>query len=475
MSAEGVAREASGTPEPRRLGSSAKAAFALGDHAINVSLSSLSLVFFTFLVTVAGMQPWLAGIIAWLARMVDAVTDPMMGRISDSLRWRSGRRRPFFLIGMLPLGISFSLLWTTPFTGQAAMFIWYLAVYVALSLSMTVLSVPYMALIPEMAVDYDERTSINTFRSAGAVVGTMVAAVFFAAVGWLGGGARGFALTGLVIGVWIVLPWPLVWKVSFEPAGHRIDQPTRLFTEVRQVLGHLTYLRLIGFYMASRIALDLLGLAVPLLITIWIGREDDVTWSLLSMLGVVILSLPLWLRYARRREKHEIFIMGAVWFVVCLVGIFLVDPSWPRWLLFVIAGLLGIGYAVVDLMPWAMLGEVIDEDELATNERREGIYSGVFTFVRKVGGATAYMLAGFGLSLAGYDSEVGVQSDSALLTIRAVGTIVPAGFLLAGIALARGYPLTRRRHGEILDALTSRASQPGWSRGTDPASHPSPR
>jgi sugar (glycoside-pentoside-hexuronide) transporter len=460
MGADAVPAPRHAPASERRLSTPAKVGFALGDHTVNIALSALSLVFFTFLVTVAGLQPWLAGVIAWLARMVDAITDPLMGRISDSMRWRFGRRRPFFLIGILPFGLSFALIWTTPFDGQVAMFLWYLIVYVALSLSMTVLSVPYMALIPEMAGDYDERTSINTFRSAGAVMGTMVASIFFASVGWLGGGSQGFALTGLILAAWIVLPWPMVWKVSFEPSGHRIDQPTRLLTEVRQILRHGTYVRLIGFYMASRIAVDLLGLAVPLLITIWIGREADVTWTLLSMLGVVILSLPFWLRYARRAEKHEIFVIGATWFVICLAGIFLADPAWPRHVLFVIAGLLGIGYAVVDLMPWAMLGEVIDEDEVLSGERREGIYSGVFTFVRKVGGATAYMLAGFGLTLAGYDSSAAEQSDAALMTIRVVSTWVPAAFLIAGILIARGYPLSRERHAEIRSILESRSMPP---------------
>ena len=145
-----------------------KAVYGLGDHTVNVSLSSLSLVFFTFLVTVAGVEPWVAGVIAWLARLVDAVSDPLMGRLSDTTSWRVGRRRPYFLIGMLPFGLFFWLLWQTPFSDQTTMFAYYLTVYVGLCLSMTVVSVPYMALIPEMARDYDERTSINTFRAAGA-------------------------------------------------------------------------------------------------------------------------------------------------------------------------------------------------------------------------------------------------------------------------------------------------------------------
>ncbi len=418
-----------------------------------MALSSLSLVYFTFLVTVAGLQPWLAGLIAWLARLVDAVSDPMMGRFSDGLHWRAGRRRPFFLIGMLPLGLFFGLMWTTPFGGQAAMFVWYLAIYVGIALSLTVLSVPYMALIPEMATSYDERTALNTWRAGGAVIGTMVAAGFFKLADGLGGGPGGFERAGFLIAIWLVLPWPLVFAASFEPKDRPRVERAPLFPALKSVIGHDTFRRLCGIYLTSRIAMDLLGLAVPLLVTIWLGRSGDVTWTLLSMLGVVVLSLPFWLHIARHREKHRVLAFGAAWLVFWLVFIFFVDPSWPRWAVFAVAGLLGIGYAVVDLFPWAMLGEVIDEDEISSRERREGVYNGIFTFIRKVGGATSYMLGGFALSLAGYDSEASVQPAAAVTTIRVIATLAPAACVLAALALLSGYPLTRARHADIQQDL----------------------
>jgi GPH family glycoside/pentoside/hexuronide:cation symporter len=430
-----------------------KILFGLGDHTINVSLGALSLVFFTFLVTVAGLQPWLAGVLAWLARLVDAVSDPLMGRISDHTSWRSGRRRPYFLIGMLPFGVFFALIWQTPFAGQTEMFFYYLITYIGLCLSMTVLSVPYMALIPDMAVDYDERTSLNTFRSGAAVMGTMVAAAFFGLVEAFGGGAPGYATAGILVAVWVVIPWPIVHRVSFEPKGYPGASDKSLLEGISSLARHANYIRLCGMYLSARVAVDLLGLAIPLFITVWIGRKQDVHWVLLTMLSVVVLSLPFWLRFARHQDKNRIFTVGAIWFAICLVAIFFVDPTMPRWPLFLIAGLVGIGYAVVDLMPWAMLGEVIDEDELLTGERREGVYNGVFTFLRKVAGATAYMLAGFALSFSGYDSEASQQPDIAILCIRVLGTIVPAFFLLAALFWAIGYPLGRQRHNEILRTL----------------------
>ena len=443
-------------PPAEKLTPLRKAVFGLGDHSVNIALSCLSLVYFTFLVTVVGLDPWRAGLIAWLARLVDAVSDPLMGRLSDSTRWKIGRRRPFFLIGMVPLGLFFALIWTTPFTEQNEMFVFYLLVYIGLALSMTVVSIPYMALIPEMATDYDERTSLNTYRSAAAIMGTMVAAGFFGVAEWLGGGVEGFATTGLAIGIWMIIPWPFVYAVSFEP---RITSPPSKIN-VRSTLvnlaRHTSYVRLCILYIGGRVAMDLLGLAIPLFITIWLGRPGDVTWALLCTMGVVILSLPYWLLYARKREKHRIFALGSVWFVLCLGAIALGDPGWPRWVMFVISGLLGIGYAAVDLMPWAMIGEVVDENELESGERSQGVYNGVLTFLRKVGGATAYMMAGFALSWAGFDKEAVEQPPVVMKTIRYLATAAPALFLLLGMIAARGYPLTRARHVEILQALADR-------------------
>ena len=433
-----------------------KAVFGMGDHSVNIALSSLSLVYFTFLVTVAGLDPWRAGLIAWLARLVDAFTDPLMGRLSDATRWKIGRRRPFFLIGMVPLGIFFSLMWTTPYSEQSQMFAYYLLIYIGLALSTTVVSIPYMALIPEMATGYDERTSLNSYRSAAAIMGTMVAAGFFGIAEWLGGGAEAFATTGLAIGIWMVLPWPFVYAVSFENKVTERPAQIQLWSTLKNLAGHSSYVRLCFIYVGGRVAMDLLGLSVPLFVTLWLGRPGDVHWSLLSMLGVVILSLPFWLRYARRQEKHHIFTLGSVWFILCLGVIGIGEPTWPGWTIFAISGLLGIGYAAVDLMPWAMIGEVVDENELNSGQRSQGVYNGVLTFLRKLGGATAYMVAGFALSLAGYDRDAAQQPPVVMDTIRLLATAAPALFLGLGLIAVRGYPLTRARHSEILSGLAAR-------------------
>ncbi len=152
-------------PTERRLSSAKKAVYALGDHTVNLVLSAIALLYFVFLMEHGGLSPFLAGLVVWIVRIVDAFTDPGMGRLSDMTRWRAGRRRPYFLIGALPFGLFFALMWlSVPLESQSARFVYYSLTYVCLSLAMTCISVPYLALLPEMATEYDERTSLNTFR-----------------------------------------------------------------------------------------------------------------------------------------------------------------------------------------------------------------------------------------------------------------------------------------------------------------------
>ena len=114
--------------------------------------------------------------------------------------------------------------------------------------------------------------------------------------------------------------------------------------------------------------------------------------------------------------------------------------------------LAAVGYAVADVMPWSMLGEVIDEDELATGERREGVYVGFFLFLRKLGGGIAVAGIGLALDWCGFDGSLAreQQAPLALEAIRVSTSLVPAGFLLLAIWVARGYPLDRAAHARIL-------------------------
>ena len=439
-----------------------KAVYATGDFTVNAFLSVLSFVYVTYFLTqIAGLRTELAGAVQLVGRFIDAFSDPMMGRISDRCRWKAGRRRPFFLIGALPFGLFFALLWVDlGGASQIALFAYYTAMFVLGSLAMTTVSVPYLALIPEMAIGYDARTSLNTWRNAGAVLGVFVAVGFLPMANLLGGGPAGFSAAGVVFGIMLALPWLAIHRVSWERSDFRALVPHLGFRDsMRLLLGHASFRRLTAMYLCGRVSMDLIGAMLIVYFTHYLGRSGDFTWMMLLFLSAVVASLPVWLVLARRVEKFTVFTIGTLWWALGQLVFFAVQPDWPRWVVFAFAPVIALGYAVVDLMPWSMIGEVVDEDELASGERREGIYNGFFMFVRKLAGASGVALAMFVLGRLGYHKG-DEKPAAAVEAIRWLATVVPAALLVLSAWFARGYPLTRAEHARILGELSRRNVDP---------------
>ncbi len=438
-----------------------KSVYALGDCTVNTALSSLGLIYVPFYLTqVAGLDAWLAGLVPLIGRTVDAVTDPLMGRISDMTRWRGGRRRPFFLIGAVPLGVSFALMWMEPpFAGQLARFAYYCGAYCTMSVALTVLSVPYLALLPEMALEYNARTSLNTFRNVGSLVGVFAAISIRPVATLLGGDEPDYTAAGIVFGVLVALPWFAVWAATFERpefAGRVAQEP--LLQGLRTVARHRNFSLLIGMYLTGRIAMDLISALMILYFTYWIGRSEDFEIAMVLFLTAVIVALPFWLYISQTRDKATVFSFGTLWWMGVSVAFVFAQPDWPRWVLFVLPPFAAIGYAVVDVMPWAMLGDAIDEDDLVSGERREGLYNGVFMFLRKLGGALAVFLLMGILDLAGYEKGT-EQTETVRQTIRVLTMAAPVFFLGISVWFAHEYPLTRRAHEDISRQLDERQAR----------------
>ena len=440
------------------LGPVRKSVYALGDFTLNTALSALTIVYAQyFLVQIADVRAVLAGAIPLIGRTVDAFFDPLMGRISDRTRWERGRRRPWFLLGALPYGLFFAMMWADPpFHAAVPRFAYYVLAYTLMNLAMSVLTVPYLAIQPEMALDYDVRTSLNAYRTLGSMLGVFAAVLLKPLAESLGGDAAGFALAGAIYGVLISAPWIAVYLATFERRAFR-DRPAEssLRESLLSTFQHPTFMRLTWIYIMGRIAMDLAGTLLVLYVSFWLLRPGDFELTMgLFLLGVIV-GLPIWATLARGRDKSRVFIMGSLWWMSLSLGLAFVQPEWPRWVVLGYVPLVGLGFAVVDVMPWSMLGEVIDEDDLLSGERREGLYNGMFGFLRKLGGAIGVFLVLGVLDLLGYEKGE-QQNETARQAIRWMTATAPAAFLLVGVWLARDYPLTRRRHHEILEKLALR-------------------
>jgi Na+/melibiose symporter-like transporter len=421
-------------------------------------LTSIAILYVSYyLVVVVGLRPEYAGAVQMIGRTIDAFADPAMGRISDRCRWRWGRRRPFFLIGAIPFGAGFGLLWLhLPEASQLAMFAYYTAIFVLMSVSMTVVAVPYLALQPEMALGYDARTSLNGWRNAGSILGVFAAIAIRPVADAFGGGPEGFMAAGALYGAVVAVPWLAIWAVTWErPDFQAREAVMPFFAGVRLAARHANFRRLVGLFLCGRVAMDLVGAMLLLYFTLWLGRSSDFEPTMGLFFVVVLAALPFWVRIAERVEKATVFAIGALWWAAALAIIVFVQPDWPRWL--VIGGAVSgaIGYAVMDLMPWSMLGEVVDEDDLETGERREGTYYGLFMFVRKLAGSLAVWIALTLLGVLGYERNQ-PPNEATLIATRWLTSLVPAAFLVLAAWLARGYRLTRARHAEIRAALERR-------------------
>lgn len=448
-------------PAPH-LGPLRKSVYAIGDTTLNTALSALTIVYASyFLVQVADVRAVLAGAIPLIGRTIDAFFDPLMGRITDRTRWKLGRRRPWFLIGAIPYGLFFAMMWADPpLAGGFARFAYYALAYTLMNLAMSVLTVPYLAIQPEMALEYDARTSLNTYRTVGSMLGVFCAVLLKPVAEAFGGDAAGFALAGALYGVLIAVPWIAVYLATFERPAFR-DRPSEssLLDSIVFTFRHPTFMRLTWIYIMGRIAMDLAGTLLVLYVTFWLGRPEDFELTMGLFLAGVIVGLPIWATLARGRDKSRVFVAGSLWWMALSLGLGLVQPEWPRWMVLAYVPLVGLGFAVVDVMPWSMLGEVIDEDDLLSGERREGLYNGMFGFLRKLGGAIGVFLVMGLLDLLGYEKGER-QNETARQAIRWMTAAAPAAFLLVGVWLARDYPLTRARHGEILAQLASRDGSP---------------
>jgi len=434
-----------------------KLIYGLGDHSINVALVALTMILPFYLTEVVGMRFALAGLVPLVGRSVDAITDVWMGRLSDRTTWKAGRRRPFLLIGALPFAFSFWLIWVVPpIESPGLQFAYYATIYALFSISMTVVAIPYQALLPELTDDYHERSTLATFRSVSSILGTLLTLLCFKPLAdALGGDAPAWTTAGALLATWILLPWLPIFWVTYE--RNRQTAPPTL--GARDYFGLLvanaSFRRLIGLFAFGRIAIDLPMALFLHYFTYVIGRPGDFEIVMGIFLVSTVVAMPVWLRLARGRDKSTIYIWSGCGWVFGLLCLFVNQPEWPFAVIVVSTILAGVGYSAADMLPWSMVADVADEDEIRSGERREGLYVGVFTFVRKLAGALGVALAFNVLDWVGF--EAGEEPREAVLwVLRSLTALIPVLFVILSMWIAAGYPLGRRRHEEILEQLARR-------------------
>ena len=238
--------------------------------------------------------------------------------------------------------------------------------------------------------------------------------------------------------------------------------PSIPFSEqLRIVFSNKPFLYVIGIYLCSWLAVQLTASILVYFVVSWMGlKTSDSPLVALGVQGTALGMLFFWKAVSERLGKKVVYFMGTAIWIVAQVGLFLLEPGQVG-LMYVLAVMAGCGVSVAYLIPWSMVPDVIELDELRTGQRREGIFYGFMVLLQKFGLALGLFLVGIALETAGFIKSVAgqpvpTQPDSALLAIRIAIGPLPAIVLIGGLVLASFYPITREVHAEIRLKLQER-------------------
>ena len=440
-----------------------KMGYGVGDLGGNLFFTIMGFWLLNFVTDSLGLAASLAGLALLLGRAWDAVTDPLMGALSDRTRSRWGRRRPYLLFGAAAVMVGMTLVfldvggrgWS-----QGALFVWVVFAFCLVNSAYTVVFVPYAALTPELAQDFQERTNLNGYRMAWAIVGTLLGAGAFTIVVEVAAGVgagSGYTVAGAVFG----LITALAVLITFASVRERPLAPGRV-PAGSMFAGYAAAMKVRPFRLALfPWALFMTGIVVatstvPFYFEYVYGRPELARFASLALLLAAFAAIPGWVWLSGRIGKRTAYNVGMAVFGGALLAAYLFAHR-DVTTLFVVMVVAGAGLAANYVMPWSIIPDVVDYDELANGERREGVFYGMWTFLQKLGLGLAAVVSGAVLQWTGY-VPAAAQTPLALHGIRLLIGPIPALFFVAGILVLARYPIDRAAHAEIrakLDAASA--------------------
>ncbi|MDX9957348.1 MAG: MFS transporter [Spirochaetia bacterium] len=386
-------------------------AYGLGDLYGGGAFLLVSTFTMYYLVAVVGMNPLLAGLIPGLGKIWDAVSDPLMGYLSDRTRSRFGRRRVWFLAGIIPIFLSVSLIWLpVRLSSDLGLFVFYFLAYLFFYTVSTMVLVPYGALSAEMAREFKDRNKLTGFR----MLFSMLAALLSGTIPQLIINAfpdqrSGHLVMGLVFGAFFAAPWLITYLGTWDdqaPASARTDvsgNTPGFISNFASIFRNRSFRIHIAMYIFAYATMDVLMGWLKFYLADYLGRPGFLTIALGSILLTQILAIPLYISIANRKGHASAYRLGLGIMILGMVGMYFHTPETPRLVLVINCMVVGLGQSAAVLVPFQLLPFVADVDELITGDKRAGTYAGAMTLIRKlVQGAAVLPLLGLTLSLIGY-------------------------------------------------------------------------
>jgi Na+/melibiose symporter-like transporter len=456
----------------------------LGEAMVTVGFNTFLLYFYNQVLHVSGT---ITGLALAISLVVDAVVDPMAGALSDRLKSKWGRRHPYIVLSALPLGGCFFLIFNPPAgLGEIELGAWLVVWTLLTRIALTFYHVPHLALGAEMAHDYNQRStlySFNTFFSIfGAAGGTAIAyALFFPTTPEYNPGLlnpHGYVLFSICFGIAVAAAvfvcaagtWREIPHLASSGRNTSSFTLKRVFTETREAFRNRSF-RAIFFGMSlSTLMLAMEGVLTPYMgVHFWgLTTEQISTIPLISFVGLIVGTalVPAVTRWLDKKRTLIYCSLISLIMPNLFIGMRLLDvPGFPEngspWVLVIVISINVVLYTMVPLVFAslnAMFADIVDEHELDTGYRREGIVFAARSFLIKAISSVCIMIGGWVIDFIEFPrgARAGTVPEDVLWSLGLYQTPLPSILVLVGILLYSGYRLDRHRHAEIVRQLAER-------------------
>ena len=425
----------------------------------------LSLYVMKFATDVLLIAPAVMGLIFSVSRLWDAVSDPLVGYLSDRTRLRLGRRRSWILGGVIPISALYAMVFMPPgeLSGTAIV-VWMAVAVIGFYSAMTVFFVPHMSLGAELTDNYHERTRLfgmrHAFYTGGSILSLVSMQFLINAEQASEAAVREVAQQHAIIAITVTALLMLFAVYRLREPRQTAKQPSASpFSAYRDVLANPYARRLYIVWFIENVGGAAIG-ALTLYVTQYVVGAP--TWAPAIILAYMLPStfaVPFWLALSRRLGKIRAWVIGMLGTGVsfgAMMGLLLLDTVEQRlWLIFTMALTAGFSAAAGGSIGPSVQGDVIDYDELQTGERKEGSYYAAWNFIYKSALGAMLLLTGFALEAAGFVPNQ-VQSEVVQKTMLALYGFAPLVCYVTGALLFVRFPLTEAVHGRIRADLDGR-------------------
>jgi len=440
-----------------KLNLSTKVFYLFGDIGISTCLSTVAFFLLFFYADVAKVDPALVGTALLVGKLWDAVSDPLAGWLSDRTKSRFGRRKVYLYFGAIPLGISFALLWNyPPGLTYTLTIVWLMVTFFLYYTFVTITSMPYYAMTPELTRDYDERTNLTTFRMIGGTVGYMAGAAFPPFIAGLFLTDKiGWSMMGVMFGAFAALclfitAFGVKQKKELEGPPSKLPALASIITCFKN--RPFNFLIIQGLF--TGFAFMLVMSYMAFFLTYQLDMKDKIPLVMTLLLVTIGVFLFFWKWVTDKWAKGPTYALGLFIAFGATALSFFLPQGGSNWI-YVIVFVAGFGFSAQWVLPWSLIPDVVEHDELMTGERREGVYYGVRGLMGKVSDALGLFVGGWALKLFEFVPNV-PQSDETLLGIRLFFGPIPALVTFLSLPLLIWFPITRKSHTETLEKLAGK-------------------